>query len=89
MDLRDWLLFGVHHAGGSDSSAYLNQARLLASGRLLAEPRLPELPSGPHGPLVGSPLGFRPAPNGSLAPTYPPGYPLLLAPLMLVDERLA
>jgi hypothetical protein len=69
-------------AGGSDSSGYLNSARLLASGRLQGEQRVPE----EFGPLDRldlvwfTPLGFFPHPNNPhLPPTYPPGLPLHFA----------
>lgn len=68
------------YAGGSDSSGYLNNARLLAHGRLTAPMRLlpglaPEsLPSYTH-----VPLGFIPnADHVTLTPTYPMGLPLLI-----------
>jgi hypothetical protein len=67
-------------AGGSDSSGYMNHARLLASGRLHAQPRtLPGLsPSDAH-PFVYVPLGFKAAWNGDgLVPTYPAGFSLLV-----------
>jgi hypothetical protein len=69
-------------AGGSDSSGYLNSARLLATGRLQGELRVPE----EFGPLDQldlvqfTPLGFFPSPNNPhLPPTYPPGLPLHFA----------
>ncbi|MBL9189234.1 MAG: glycosyltransferase family 39 protein [Opitutaceae bacterium] len=69
-------------AGGSDSSGYLNSARLLASGRLTAEARVPvefrdqaDLPGA-----LFQPLGFiAAAETGRLAPTYAVGLPLHLA----------
>jgi hypothetical protein len=69
-------------AGGSDSSGYLNSARLLANGRLQGELRVPE----EFGPLDRldlvhfTPLGFFQYPNNPhLPPTYPPGLPLHFA----------
>jgi len=66
-------------AAGSDSSGYLNQARLLASGRIRAEARtLPGLPLAAAPAFLYTPLGFRQAPDGSgLVPTYPTGFGLL------------
>lgn len=69
-------------AGGSDSSGYLNSARLLAEGRLQTELRVP--------PELGgvtevnryhfSPQGFGQfAGNPHLPPSYPTGLPLHLA----------
>ncbi|MBI4626069.1 MAG: glycosyltransferase family 39 protein [Verrucomicrobia bacterium] len=69
-------------AGGSDSSGYLNSARLLASGRLLADLRGPAEfgPPGQVDRLHFFPQGFFPHSTGlQLAPTYPTGLPLHLA----------
>lgn len=67
-------------AAGSDSSGYLNHARLLASGHVHVEPRtIPGLPdsSAPKGLYMA--LGFKPAWDGKgLVPTYPTGLPLLI-----------
>ena len=68
-------------AGGSDSSGYLNTARLITTGRIV-EPveglkRL-DLPDGFVRLFI--PLGFEPGPRpGTMAPFYPPGLPLLMA----------
>ena len=62
-------------AGGADSSGYLNEARLFASGRL-------SMPVKSFGlePRLFTPLGFTTASkSGAMAPLYPPGYPLHLA----------
>lgn len=84
------LAFGTFVAGGADSSGYLNQARSFAHGRALEESRIPErLPWREAGYKL-APLGYRPAADGrSLAPTYPPGYPLLMAPAFRMNARLA
>jgi hypothetical protein len=77
------VLLGVNSTvagGGSDSSGYLNSARLLASGRLETPVRLPpgfgaaENLSGQH----FQPLGFV-ASGSRLLPNYPSGLPLHLA----------
>ncbi len=79
------LFLGAHLkivAGGSDSSGYLNSARLMAEGRLQTELRVP--------PELGgvtevnryhfSPQGFGQfASNPHLPPSYPTGLPLHLA----------
>jgi hypothetical protein len=65
-------------AAGSDSSGYMNHARLLASGHVRAPVRsLPGL-TLPNAPVyLYTPLGFLPAPDGaSLVPTYPMGFSL-------------
>ena len=80
------LIFCTCVAGGADSSGYLSQARLLSHGRSVDDRRLPE--SWPDGTGTLAPLGFRPTPDRrQLAPIYPPGYPLLMAPAFLIHER--
>ncbi len=68
------------HAGGSDSSGYLNSARLLAQGEFFAPVRsLPENSSVAFGEMAFQPLGLRLHPTGDrLVPTYPIGLPLHL-----------
>ncbi len=69
-------------AGGSDSSGYLNSARLFAAGKLRTELRVP-----PEFRAAGQidlthfiPLGFWPyQKTGLINPTYPTGLPLHLA----------
>ncbi len=69
-------------AGGSDSSGYLNSARLLADGKFFTELRAPA-EFGPRDklePMHFLPQGFWPATaNTRLSPTYPTGLPLHLA----------
>ena len=67
-------------AGGSDSSGYLNNARLLASGRVKAQVRdLRALPAARVPGYLYMPLGFKPAPTGGgIVPTYATGLPLLV-----------
>jgi 4-amino-4-deoxy-L-arabinose transferase-like glycosyltransferase len=70
-------------AGGSDSSGYLNEARLLARGKVSEEIGaldLVGLPRGDPRPDVFIPLGYRAGPlPGTMVPTYPPGLPLHMA----------
>ena len=75
------LLFMDPYAGGSDTSGYLNHARLLYSGRVHIPFRALEgLPPEKAPYDVYTPLGLKPAPDGNgLVPTYPSGLPLLLA----------
>jgi hypothetical protein len=70
-------------AGGSDSSGYMNHARLLSTGSVHAQARtLPGLPQSSAAPYLYVPLGFRPAANGEgLVPTYPPGFSLFVLAL--------
>jgi len=68
--------------GGSDTSGYFNEARLLSRLEVHAAERvLPGMPPSEAPPYLYVPLGFRPSPDGSarIVPTYPPGLPLLLA----------
>lgn len=68
-------------AGGSDSSGYMNHARLIARGTLHAPVRaIPGLPESQAPEYLYVPLGFRPAKaGGGLVPTYPSGLALMLA----------
>ncbi|MDQ5979869.1 MAG: 2 protein, partial [Verrucomicrobiota bacterium] len=69
------------YAGGSDSSGYLNSARLLLAGRLTAPLTLPpELPPDLLPRAHFAPLGYSPDPRGpDLLPSYPVGLPLHFA----------
>ena len=79
------LLFGTFTAGGADSYGYLSQARLLAQGRLTADAPPPPGFTWPDVPGTLTPLGYtRAAAPGALAPLYPPGLPLLMAPFSLI-----
>ena len=71
--------YSTPYAGGADSSGYLNNARLLDRGSLIAPMRRVSgldpaaLPSN-----VYVPLGFSPrADSVNMVPTYPMGLPLL------------
>ncbi len=84
--LAGYLVFLGRHtavvAGGSDSSGYLNSARLLADGKLLTDLRAPlEFgPRGSHDPMHFLPQGFFPFTDRALlTPTYPTGLPLHFA----------
>ena len=65
--------------GGSDSSGYMNSARLLTQGKLSTTMNVvPEL--GPEPWRYCPPLGFLPRGNSlTIQPTYPLGFPVLLA----------
>jgi len=70
-------------AGGSDSSGYLNHARLLAAGRIHVQPRtIAGLAQAGLPTFLYVPLGFKPAWNGDgLVPTYPTGFALFVVAL--------
>jgi hypothetical protein len=74
-----------HHTvfaiGGSDSSGYMNAARLLSEGRATTRIRgLDRLALGPEFAQTFIPLGFSPGPRpGTMSGSYPPGLPLHMA----------
>ncbi len=72
--------------GGSDSYGYVSQAHLWTIGSLKQEPVLLR-PLSPHVTVdLLAPLGYRATADGStMAPTYSPGFPIVLA----VFERFA
>lgn len=69
------------YAGGSDSSGYLNSAKLLSAGQLTTPLRIPPgLPAESFESDFFTPLAFRPGVlPGTLVPTYAAGLPLHLA----------
>ena len=68
------------YAGGSDSSGYLNAARLIVAGKLHEKQRIVE---GVSASQISShtyiPLGFTPSVNEEMVPTHPLGLPILVA----------
>ena len=84
--LAAYALALYHHtcdvAGGSDSSGYLNAARLFANGRATEPIRGLARLGLPHDfAPVFVPLGYKVLDNrpGRMAPSYPPGLPLHMA----------
>jgi dolichyl-phosphate-mannose-protein mannosyltransferase len=71
----------VFAVGGSDSSGYMNAARLLSEGHATTGIRgLERLGLGPEFAETFIPLGFSPGPRpGTMAGSYPPGLPLHMA----------
>lgn len=82
------VLFARHfspHAGGADSSGYLNSARLFLRAAWTAPARIvPGHGLTEFGRMAFVPLGFLPTGEAALVPTYPPGLPLLIAGAALV-----
>ena len=78
-------------AGGSDSFCYLNQAELIASGRVWDAQPLAAIATWPDPIATVVPAGHVPAPGGAAAivPMCPAGYPLMLAAARLVGGRPA
>jgi len=78
-----WFLWPQLHAtaGGSDSSGYLNHARLLGKGSFRSQAmELADYPTAKAPGFTYAPLGFKPVDSkGTLVCTYPPGLPLMLA----------
>lgn len=68
------------YAGGSDSSGYMNHARLLGRGHVHVIPNsIPELAPADTPDWLYSALGFKIAPDrNGLVPTYPTGLPLFV-----------
>ena len=76
-------------AGGSDSSGYVNGARILREGRLVAEQRQLEGVAVPLPDFTYVPLGFVPVarePGGRGAPPMSPSYPLGLPALFVAPS---
>ena len=82
------VVYGTFASGGSDSYGYAGQARLLAHGHLTDTIPLEPAFKWPDAEATLIPLGFTygGAP-GVIAPKYPPGLPLLMAPLTAFSER--
>jgi hypothetical protein len=67
------------YAGGSDSSGYLNNARLVRDGHVQIERRaIPGLPPEKLPSYTYIPLGFIPVSVRDMVPTYPIGLSLLI-----------
>lgn len=74
--------FGTYAAGGADSLGYISQAELLAHGRLTDTMPLHPAFDWPDIGATLTPLAFTRGPHpGVLVPVYPPGLPVLMAPL--------
>ena len=81
------IVFGTYASGGADSYGYVGQARLLVQGRLTDSVPIRPAFTWPDVEMTLTPLGFtRGQSPGVIAPRYPPGFPLLLAPLTLISE---
>jgi hypothetical protein len=72
--------YSAAYAGGVDSSGYLNDARLLDHGNLIAPMRqVPGMNAASLPPLTYVPVCFLPrADHVNMAPIYPMGLPLLI-----------
>ena len=71
---------GTHVASGSDPYGYMSQADLWRRGALEQPQVFAHDVSWPDAQWSFTPLGYRPSVSGQgIVPTYPAGYPLLLA----------
>ena len=74
------IAFGTYSASASDAAAYVSQAELFASGRLVRDEPLARQVDWPDAGWAFSTLGYRPGVDpGTVVPTYPPGLPLVMA----------
>jgi hypothetical protein len=73
------VVFGVRAAGGSDPYGYVSQAQLWLGGHLHVASSLAATVPWPDADWTFAPLGYRPAAQHTLVPTYPPGLPLVMA----------
>ena len=71
---------GTYSASSADAAGYVSQAYLLSSGHLLRDEPLARQVRWPDAEWTFSPLGYRPGVNpGEIAPTYPSGFPVVMA----------
>lgn len=76
--------YGHRSARGSDSYGYISQAALWRQGDLRVHQDFVSSVPWPDADWTFCPLGYRPAENHTLVPTYAPGLPLLMALFQLV-----
>jgi Dolichyl-phosphate-mannose-protein mannosyltransferase len=70
--------FGTRAAGGADVYGYVSQAELWRTGDLRVRQDFVASVPWPNAEWSFCPLGYRPAGNYTIVPTYPPGLPLLM-----------
>jgi hypothetical protein len=82
------VIFGTFAVGGADSYGYVSQAVLLVHGRLTDEVVVQTSFDWPNVEQTLTPLGYVSGrTSGTMAPLYPPGLSLLMAPFAAVDPR--
>lgn len=80
------LVHGTWSAGGADAFGYVSQAEGWARGDPTLRVALAAEAPWPHAASTFAPLGYRADPTGRrIVPTYPPGLPLLMTPLVWAD----
>jgi hypothetical protein len=77
-----WIAYGTRAVGGSDSYGYVSQARLWLDGDLHTHQEFAAAAPWPNADRTFTPLGYRPAPEHTIIPTYAPGLPILMAIFM-------
>jgi hypothetical protein len=85
------LACGSFVAGGADSSGYVSEAAMFASGSLdIPLPPLAKTMPWPAVDLTLAPLGYKPGPRpDTRVPVYSPGLPLLMAAFTWIGDRSA
>lgn len=84
------LFYGTFAAAGSDAYGYVSQAELWLRRDLLIEQPIVQQVSWPDAAWTFTPLGYRPvAALGTIAPTYPPGLPMMMAAFQGLFGRTA
>jgi Dolichyl-phosphate-mannose-protein mannosyltransferase len=76
--------FGTRATGGADVYGYVSQAALWRKGDLRIHQDFVASIPWPNAEWSFSPLGYRPAGNYTIVPTYPPGLPLLMVAFSFV-----
>jgi hypothetical protein len=76
--------FGTRATGGADVYGYVTQAALWRTGDLRIHQDFVASIPWPNAEWSFSPLGYRPAANYTIVPTYPPGLPLLMVAFAFV-----
>ena len=71
--------YGTRSAGGSDTYGYVSQSRLWLRGDLHVRQDFASRVPWPNGEWTFSPLGYRPADDHTIVPTYAAGLPILMA----------
>jgi hypothetical protein len=78
------MTFGTRATGGADVYGYVSQAELWRKGDLRIHQEFVASIPWPNAEWSFSPLGYRPAENYTIVPTYPPGLPLIMLSFSLV-----
>jgi dolichyl-phosphate-mannose-protein mannosyltransferase len=73
------LAMGTRAAGGSDVYGYVSQSALWRHGNLKIHQPIAAAVPWPDADWTFAPLGYKPAPDHTIVPTYSPGLPLLMA----------